>query len=1161
MREKALLLALLLLSSTATLLDTPRAEGGSIPSGYQSFYVLGDSTKIIKNAVDVACNFNPATAQPYSVFSLVAYQNKSRIYIDLRGNGYAFNKMGFTGADAVFELDKGGVLTLDNWAPPYYTIIPPTRGTLLNGNLTGPGNTITGVDGGDYFFVAGGPLNVFRGATDRQPGTGDGNFVADMWEIYNLESGGPLAQKKYIIPVGENTAGTEDFLGSGELVGGTFAVVQSTADGTVVHYSKQGTPLTKALSRGESFVIQHVWEGDYIEANNKIQVGLIASGGETYDIRYFTLKDARLTGRDFYAPTFPSGYEPMDIRFHIYAVTDAHVTIETDAGVAPGWNQKAVPINTTDTSFTTDGTTPVHIYGKPGERITVLVSVDTGSGDRDWGFTPVDRNSLVNEYYVPYAPSGKNSTRDMQLWVTPVYSGTTIYADYNQDDVVDESTTLDKMEAHGFYDKADMDNTGTHLFADFPFSVVYGESVYAIVGGDFSGYDWGYTILPLDYALANVTLNILKEVYPPTVSACANVSFTLTVKTGPLDDLLMMNVNVSDTLPPGFQYIAGSSNITHTDASVTHEDPSVTGQLLEWVLAEDMLPNQTITVSFRAQPSPVPKENYLNEGEALGIDPFNNTYNPKDTEFINVVAGGVVEGFIWNVTKAPKIPVPDISVFLVNATDGVIINATSTDGNGFYEFTGLDEDNYSVFYNDADPQLYGLVPNSDDDPSEPPDAPLTSSANFTLETDCTHIHSFTVSLPVDLNITKTGPATAQVGETIVYGVTVGNLGLTDAANVTVADSLCGPPAYTGGDADADGEVDPSELWTYACNYTVKESDASPLVNVVTVSTTDPETDYTNNNDTWSVTLIRTNMTVVKSILDPASGEAYLGDTILFQVNVTNRGNLPLEYVPLNDTYDPSKLDYASAQPPPDFVSEATGVILWLDVTGGAGLAPGSWVAANVTFQAVGGTAPGVTVNQARVIDAKVLGQDIYLSGNDTEQVRVLAPGMLVEKTVEDPPGSVADIGDTVAFEVKVTNTGDIPILVLPLKDTYDPVKLDYLEATPSPDNVNEAAGALDWTDLTGPGSLAPLGSVTVQVKFQTLEATTGTGTTDLAEVINAYLGDDTYLNGSDTAKVIILAPVGGEVIRNPVSAAAPILGLLLSALTLAAYACIETMRK
>jgi len=88
------------------------------PSGYQSYYVLGNSSMIIREAVDVAVAFDPDDAQPYSVFSIVAYQNQSRIYVDQRGNGYSFNSSDFTGADAVFELDKGGVLILDNWASP-----------------------------------------------------------------------------------------------------------------------------------------------------------------------------------------------------------------------------------------------------------------------------------------------------------------------------------------------------------------------------------------------------------------------------------------------------------------------------------------------------------------------------------------------------------------------------------------------------------------------------------------------------------------------------------------------------------------------------------------------------------------------------------------------------------------------------------------------------------------------------------------------------------------------------------------------------------------------------------------------------------------------------------------------------------------------------------
>jgi hypothetical protein len=42
----------------------------SIPSGYQSFYVLGDSTKIILEAVDPAVGLPISGANPYSVFSV-----------------------------------------------------------------------------------------------------------------------------------------------------------------------------------------------------------------------------------------------------------------------------------------------------------------------------------------------------------------------------------------------------------------------------------------------------------------------------------------------------------------------------------------------------------------------------------------------------------------------------------------------------------------------------------------------------------------------------------------------------------------------------------------------------------------------------------------------------------------------------------------------------------------------------------------------------------------------------------------------------------------------------------------------------------------------------------------------------------------------------------
>jgi len=80
---------------------------------------------------------------------------------------------------------------------------------------------------------------------------------------------------------------------------------------------------------------------------------------------------------------------------------------------------------------------------------------------------------------------------------------------------------------------------------------------------------------------------------------------------------------------------------------------------------------------------------------------------------------------------------------------------------------------------------------------------------------------------------------------------------------------------------------------------------------------------------------------------------------------------------------------------------------------------------------------------------------------------------------------------------------------------------------------------LEWTDLTGSGSLAPGGALIVEITFEALEYTDYGGTEDLAEVIDAYVAQDKYLSGSDIASVVILSPVGGEVAFTPLQAASP----------------------
>ena len=61
---------------TLTIL-IPIQAANTIPSGYQSFYVLGNSIMIVMEAVDEAFGLDTSEALPFSIFSVVSYQDST----------------------------------------------------------------------------------------------------------------------------------------------------------------------------------------------------------------------------------------------------------------------------------------------------------------------------------------------------------------------------------------------------------------------------------------------------------------------------------------------------------------------------------------------------------------------------------------------------------------------------------------------------------------------------------------------------------------------------------------------------------------------------------------------------------------------------------------------------------------------------------------------------------------------------------------------------------------------------------------------------------------------------------------------------------------------------------------------------------------------------
>jgi hypothetical protein len=154
-----------------------------------------------------------------------------------------------------------------------------------------------------------------------------------------------------------------------------------------------------------------------------------------------------------------------------------------------------------------------------------------------------------------------------------------------------------------------------------------------------------------------------------------------------------------------------------------------------------------------------------------------------------------------------------------------------------------------------------------------------------------------------LNLTKTGPEFAHVGDVVTYSIMVENVGESDVDNVTVSDDTLGFSWM--------GDLSVAESDVFNITYVVPRNASDPLTNVVTAYAEVNQTTIYAESE-WSVDILHPSLAVNKTV---APHEASAGQNVTFTIEVTNTGDTAL----YNLTLTESKYGEAPAEVIPEML--------------------------------------------------------------------------------------------------------------------------------------------------------------------------------------------------------------------------------------------------
>ena len=257
-----------------------------------------------------------------------------------------------------------------------------------------------------------------------------------------------------------------------------------------------------------------------------------------------------------------------------------------------------------------------------------------------------------------------------------------------------------------------------------------------------------------------------------------------------------------------------------------------------------------------------------------------------------------------------------------------------------------------------------------------------------------------------MNVDKTCPASAAIGDTITYSISIENTGNEQLDIASVVDTVDGH-AGVNITASFPSSVAAGTTVTRTYAYTVLASDPDPLPNSVSVSASGHISTATVTGSASCETDIThvPGIDVTKSCPQTVA----FGADITYTITVTNTGNEALENVSVSDA------------------------LLGGDITAAFNL-PDPLPVGNTVYSADFTYTPGA--NEDPVVNSVTASGDGVDSGTPVTDTAACStdvsnPGISIVKTVDE---EIVPIGTTVTFTYVVTNTGDVTLFNISVDD-------------------------------------------------------------------------------------------------------------------------------